>query len=68
MKKTKREYEKSIFPEIQVALLKCQNILGESNEIVRNAFKSLERSSCNQLTMKDMLPILYELKENVQWR
>lgn len=66
--KTKREYEKSIFPEIQVALLRCQNILGESNEIVINAFEELEHSSCNQLTMKYMLPILYELKETVQWR
>ncbi len=66
--KIKREYEKSIFPEIKTALVKCRSILGESNKMIINAFENLESSSCNELTMKNMLSTLYELKETIQWR
>ncbi|MDR7666237.1 hypothetical protein RG963_10705 [Methanosarcina sp. Z-7115] len=65
---TKREYEKSILPEIQAALVKCRSILGESNKMIINAFENLGSSSCNILSMKNMISILYELKETILWR
>ena len=62
------EYTRTVYPDIQNVLVKCKIIIGRFDINIIDDFKKLEYSYINQSQMRDMLPILHELKTIISWR
>ena len=63
-----RKYDKTVLPFIQEATAKCRCVLGDSDKHVINVYEGFKLSNINKISLREMLPILYELRTTMAWR